>query len=99
MSLSFVYLGHCIDAPGLHPTSEKVAAIQQASTPQNYTELQAYLRLLNYYSKFMPNLLAELAPLYKLLQKSTPRYWVPMKIELLSNQKNYFYPHSFLFIF
>ena len=39
MSLSVVYLGHRIDAQGLHPTSEKVAAIQQAPTPQNSTEL------------------------------------------------------------
>ena len=75
MSLSVVYLGHRIDAQGLHPTSEKVAAIQQAPTPQNSTELRAYLGLLNYYSKFMPNLSAELAPLYKLLQKDTPWYW------------------------
>ena len=75
MSLSVVYLGHRIDAQGLHPTSEKVAAIQQAPTPQNSTELRAYLGLLNYYSKFMPNLSAKLAPLYKLLQKNTPWYW------------------------
>ena len=39
------------------------------------TELRAYLGLLNYYSKFMPNLSAKLAPLYKLLQKNTPWYW------------------------
>ena len=77
MSLSVVYLGHRIDAQGLHPTSEKVAAIQQDPTPQNSTELRAYLGLLNYYcnSKFMLNLSAKLAPLYKLLQKNTPWYW------------------------
>ena len=74
MSLSVVYLGHRIDAQGLHPTSEKVAAIQQAPTPQNCTELRTYLGLLNYYSKFTPNLSAKLAPLYKLLQKNTLWY-------------------------
>ena len=39
MSLSVAYLGHRIDAQGLHPTSEKVAAIQQTPIPQNSTEL------------------------------------------------------------
>ena len=51
MSLSLVYSGHCIDAQGLHPTRDKVVAIQQAPTPQNCTELCAYLDLLNYYAK------------------------------------------------
>ena len=69
------YLGHRIDAQGLHPTRDKVEAIQQAPTPQNSTELRAYLGLLNYYSKFMPNLSIELAPLYKLLQKTTAWQW------------------------
>ena len=39
MSTSVVYLGHRIDAQGLHPTTDKVAAIK---------ELRAYLGLLNY---------------------------------------------------
>ena len=75
MSMSVVYLGHRIDAQGLHPTRDKVEAIQQAPIPQNSTELRAYLGLLNYYSKFMPNLSIELAPLYKLLQKTTAWQW------------------------
>ena len=75
MSMFVVYLGHRIDAQGLHPTRDKVEAIQQAPTPHNSTELRAYLGLLNYYSKFMPNLSIELAPLYKLLQKTTAWQW------------------------
>ena len=39
MSLSVVYLGHRIDAQGLHSTSEKVAAIQQAPRPQSYKHI------------------------------------------------------------
>ena len=57
-----MYLGHCIDAQGLHPTRDKVVAIQQAPAPQNSTELQAYLGLLNYYNKSMPSVSTELAP-------------------------------------
>ena len=35
MTSSVVYLGHRIDAEGLHPVSEKVEALQDAPTPTN----------------------------------------------------------------
>ena len=69
MSVSVVYLGHRIDAQGLHPTRDKVEAIQQAPAPQNSTELHAYLGLLNYYNKFMPNLSTALAPFISYYRK------------------------------
>ena len=76
LSTSVVYLGHRIDAEGLHPTVDKVDAICQAPTPQSCTELKAYLGLLNYYNNFIiPNLSTQLAPLYKLLQEAMPWYW------------------------
>ena len=89
ISTSVVYLGHCIDAKGLHPTTDKVAAIK---------ELWAYLGLLNYYSKFMPNLSTKLAPLYKLLQKGTPWHWGPNEEKAFKNSKRLLYPHNFWFI-
>ena len=61
------YLGHRIDKEGLHPTEAKTKAILQAPTPKNLTELRAFLGLLNYYGKFLPNLSTVLAPLHKLL--------------------------------
>ena len=69
---SVAYLGHVIDAQGLHPLPEKVDAIQQAPTPTNVAELKSYLGLLTYYGKFLPNLATHLAPLYKLLGKDVP---------------------------
>ena len=33
------YLGHVIDESGLHPTQEKVKAIQEAPEPKNLAEL------------------------------------------------------------
>ena len=61
-----------IDANGLHPTSDKVRAVEQAPEPTNVTELKSYLGLLTYYSKFLPNMTETLAPLYKLLRKGGP---------------------------
>ena len=68
---SVTYLGHRIDAEGLHPLPDKVQAIQEAPPPTNVQELRAYLGLLTYYSRFLPNMSTVLSPLYQLLQKST----------------------------
>lgn len=57
------YLGHRVDAKGLHPVEKKVKAIMDAAAPTSITELKAYLSLLNYFNKFLPNLATLLAPL------------------------------------
>ena len=72
---SVVYLGHKIDAQGLHPVAEKVEALREAPIPRNVTELRSYLGLLSYYSRFLPNLSAKLAPLYLLLKQDRPWKW------------------------
>ncbi|XP_033993597.1 uncharacterized protein K02A2.6-like [Trematomus bernacchii] len=63
------YLGHRVDAQGLHPVEKKVKAIMEAPNPTNVTELKSYLGLLNYYNTFLPNLATLLAPLHELLRQ------------------------------
>ena len=63
------YLGYRINKEGLHPQPDKAKAIKEAPNPTSVTELKAYLGLLTYYSKFLPNLSTTLAPLYALMQK------------------------------
>ena len=70
-----VYLGHVIDENGLHPTDDKIAALKQAPTPKNVTQLRSFLGLINYYSKFLPNLSTKLRPLYNLLLKNKRWTW------------------------
>ena len=48
------YLGHMIDTTGIHPMKDKVHAIHEAPIPQNITQLRAFVGLLNYYGKFIP---------------------------------------------
>ena len=62
------YLGHHIDQEGLHPTAEKVEAIQKALAPTYKTQLEAFISLVNYYCKFLPQLSSRLSPLYLLLR-------------------------------
>ena len=42
MTTSVEYLGHVIDATGLHPSSSKVKAIKEAPEPTNITELKSF---------------------------------------------------------
>ena len=69
------YLGHLIDKEGLHPTDAKVEAVQKAPAPSNVSKLKSFLGLLNYYSKFLPNLSSVLSPLYSLLQADKIWTW------------------------
>ena len=52
---SIEYLGHKISKE-LQPTDEKVRAISDALRPTNRSQLKAFLGLINYYSKFIPNM-------------------------------------------
>ena len=74
MLSSIDYLGHRISADGLQPTKEKVRAISEAPAPLNVTQLRSFLGVVNYYSKFLPNLSTMLVPFYKLLRKQTTLY-------------------------
>ena len=66
------YLGHIISEQGISPSETKVQAIRDAPEPTNVTELKAFLGLLKYYGRFLPNLSATLHHLYALLGKNRP---------------------------
>ncbi|XP_046399364.1 uncharacterized protein K02A2.6-like [Ischnura elegans] len=75
MEMSVEYLGHKIDREGLHPTISKVEAITKCPPPRNVSQLRAFLGLIEYYSKFLPNLATRLAPLHELLRKESKWDW------------------------
>ena len=57
------YLGHVVDATGIHPTKDKVRAIKEAPLPKDITQLRAFVGLINYYGKFIPQVATHMAPL------------------------------------
>jgi len=69
------YLGHVIDEKGVYPTKDKVTAIQDAPAPSNVKELRAFLGLVNYYGRFVPQQSTVLAPLYRLLKEQVAWCW------------------------
>ena len=50
-----VYLCHRLDAEGIHPTTDKLIALQNAPEPTSVSELRSYLGMGNYNHKFLKN--------------------------------------------
>ena len=84
---SVTYLGHKIDAEGLHPTEEKLLAISQAPPPKDVTALKSFLGLIMFYSKFLKNHSTVLAPLNRLLKKGVKWVWTNVEEEAFSKAK------------
>ena len=82
------YLGHQISEKGLQPTTQKLRAIVEAPAPHNVSQLKSFLGMINYYSKFSPNLSTQLAPLYSLLQKKTIWSGIKLNRRLLKRQNS-----------
>ncbi|XP_062404761.1 uncharacterized protein K02A2.6-like [Sardina pilchardus] len=75
MAPAVEYLGHRVSAAGLQPLEKKVRAIREALEPKNVTELRAYLGMINYYGRFLPDLSTVLAPLHSLLKAGVTWGW------------------------
>lgn len=69
------YLGYIINKDGLKKCPNKVKAIVEAPTPNNVTQLQSFLGLVNYYRNFVPSASTILNPLYELLKKNVKWDW------------------------
>ena len=69
------YCGYRVDGEGLHKTAEKVQSVTEALPPSNVSQLRAFLGMVNYYHRFLPNLSTTLAPLHHLLKKETKWVW------------------------
>ena len=75
MKTEVVYMGYKLSTSGISPIQSKLQAIIEAPRLTNRTELKAFLGMLNYYRRFLPNLSTKLAPLYKLTEKNQSWYW------------------------
>lgn len=69
------FLGHIVDAEGIHMMQDKVEAILKWPAPANKSELQSFLGLVGYYRKFIYMFSEIAAPLTQLLQKEQAYTW------------------------
>ena len=71
------YLGHIFNEHGVQPNPEKIRAILDAPSPTNVKQVQAFLGLCTFYSRFVPNFSDVMSPLYHLLKKCVKFHWGP----------------------
>ena len=63
------FFGIVLSEEGVTPDPEKIDSLQKAASPKNESELQSFLGLCTYMSKFIENFSEKTAPLRKLLRK------------------------------
>jgi len=66
---------HLLSADCVKPDPQKVEAINGMPVPVNREELQRFLSVITYLSKFIPNMSQKSAPLHQLLQKDIEWPW------------------------
>uniref|UniRef100_A0A914YYJ5 RNA-directed DNA polymerase n=1 Tax=Panagrolaimus superbus TaxID=310955 RepID=A0A914YYJ5_9BILA len=64
-----------IDASGIHPDPEKIAAIQKMIEPTDVKTLRSFLGLVNYYQSFLPAFREMREPLDDLLKNDATWKW------------------------
>ena len=69
------FLGHRISGQGVRPQDDKVKAIRDMPTPQSRAELQRFLGMITYVSKFIPHFSVHTDPLRQLLRKNIDWQW------------------------
>ena len=64
------YLGYIFSQFDVRTDSGKIRAIIDAPAPTNVKQLQSFIGMCNYYSRFIHNFASYISPLYSLLQKN-----------------------------
>ena len=69
------YIGHVLTSYGLKPDLKKVRAVEEMPSPADKPALLRFLGMVNYMSKFIPNLANLIQPLRELLHKEVEWHW------------------------
>ena len=75
MTRSATLIGHILTKEGLRPDPKETEATINMTSPKNKKELQRFLGMLTYLSKFILNLSHISAPLKTLLEKDVEWHW------------------------
>ncbi len=72
------FLGHRVDQHGVRPLQRHVQAISDFPPPQDLKQLQQFLGMVNFYSRFLPGIARTLQPLTDALQGAPKTLeWLP----------------------
>ena len=69
------FLGHIVNAKGIHVDPAKIEAVKNWIAPKFPTEVRSFLGLVGYYRCFIANFSKIVVPLTALTQKDKPYKW------------------------
>lgn len=72
---SVKFYGHMLTDHGLRPDEAKISSINNFPAPCNRKEVHRFVGMVNYLSRFIPNLSVNLTNLRKLISESVPWQW------------------------
>ena len=72
---SMKFLGHVIDANGIHADPAKVKAVTDLEPPKTASEVRRILGMVNQLGKFIPDLAEKTQPMRELLSKKNAWHW------------------------
>ncbi len=72
---NITFMGHCVTKHGLSIDPTKVSAINDLPSPTNIEELRRFTGMVNFVSRYIPNLSDVLVPLNNLLRKDVIWNW------------------------
>ena len=75
MQNEVTYCGFVINGTGIQPMAKEVEEIKNAPEPKNINQLRAFLGILNYYHRFLPDVATLLEPHHKLLRQGIEWKW------------------------
>jgi hypothetical protein len=74
-AIRFNCLGHYRDENGLQASTDKLELIRKWPTPSSYHDVQRFLGLVEYISRFLPNISAYTTPLSGMCSNGLPFIW------------------------
>ncbi len=75
LKAKITFLGHTVDANGIHTMDDKISAIKKFPQPLTVGNVRSFIGLCEYYRPFIDEFAKIASPLTQLLKKEIPFHW------------------------
>lgn len=93
------YLGYIFTNGDVHTDPDKIRAIMDAPAPTDLKQLQAFIGMCNYYSRFISDFASIMSPMYALLKKDVKFVWNSEQQRSFEHIKHLFRSNNILKLF